>query len=105
MKRTKGPWYVGDRNGKQIVFGCVDDPRSHETVVVALVHHDRPDRTIGDAHLIAAAPEMLATLKLVADWLEAQGGADCLDHAGLALSKKVDAALAGVIPKAEGRSE
>lgn len=86
---TKGPWRVGDAG--HAVFGPKDSglyPNAPATVVQKLANK-------ANAHLIAAAPEMLETLVLLRAEIEAQGSYG--DQENLSLLSKV-------IAKARGES-
>lgn len=89
-KHTPGPWDYGeDRLGRKRVFA------QNREIVRALSRHG--NRTLSkterdaNANLIAAAPELLAMLKMAQLWLDVDGRYDM---------QGINAAIA----KAEGRS-
>lgn len=98
-KHTPGPWSVSERLG----FGWL----IHPNVAVAYGGEGSGKQDEGEhnAHLIAAAPEMLATLRKLEYWLdtdpeviEAMPGDERRDHmAKLGMIREV-------IAKAEGQS-
>jgi len=100
MAHTKGPWRAV---GTEIVsLACSDD----DCVVAEVFSEDYKD----DAALIAAAPELLRTLRSIADDLNAMD----LDSNGWRTwdATQVDAVVAGAlrradeaIAKAEGRTD
>lgn len=59
-KHTPGPWQMNPNNHQEILA----DGRTPDNTVVAIVPVGQPD-----AHLIAAAPEMLAALEVVYEHL------------------------------------
>jgi len=73
VKHTPGPWLVSDE-----YTGIVVDSNG---LRVAAAYKDKPYE-IYDAHLIAAAPELLKALELLIDDLRLRAklrGDDCLD--------------------------
>ena len=62
-KHTKGPWHVGVKQAEKIVY----DARGW-AIANATVYHGKNDinEVIANARLIAAAPELLEALQLVA---------------------------------------
>jgi hypothetical protein len=83
-KLTPGPWAIYNTSGKiliETVKHTIDEPR----VYIAM----QEDSTEADCRLIAAAPEMLATLEHTIDVLFAQGIAPCLQEEIEELIKKV----------------
>ena len=71
-KHTPGPWYIykdyyDNKTGKnsQIMYKCGD---AQFTSLCRVIQNP------GDAHLIAAAPELLAALEYCAEMLDDDGG-------------------------------
>lgn len=93
---TPGPWHVYSRNSL-----CVESATGN----IALVNLARASEA--DARLIAAAPDLLAALKDLADWLayglnKADGAEPTAeDHAAC---ERVAAQARAAVDKAEGRS-
>lgn len=112
-KHTPGPWEVEDPMGAEIGLSIVQaDLKTYEWEFIAMVHRSEAgEERVGrqrlisakeqeaNAHLIAAAPDMLTALKEIAAWAEQANPAG---YGGLreTLFRKVDAAIS----KAEGRS-
>jgi hypothetical protein len=84
-KHTPGPW----RASRKSVF--VND--IHNRVVAEVV--DRKDSREANAHLLAAAPDLLAALQAARKWLVVNDDSRCQSDL-----KAVEAAIA----KAEGRA-
>ena len=90
---TPGPWAVSDQNS-------LDIEADGEKIATTAITQDLNayQQCQADAHLIAAAPELLAALETVTDWLETEledADAHVRDNAGLT------AALA-ILAKARG---
>jgi hypothetical protein len=74
-KHTPGPWPIkvtGDRKRIRVGVGLVDGPRGYD---VAEVYSDDCDgeEAEANAHLIAAAPDLLDALCVAADYLNGNG--------------------------------
>lgn len=83
MKHTKGPWRVGDAG--HAVFGPKDSgmyPNAPVTILQNLANK-------GNAHLIAAAPEMFEALLLAEKYFDDNGG-----HEAYTWLPKIKSALA-----------
>lgn len=87
VKHTEGPWYRDGYKNDVVRSAIVRDARGFE---VALTRHWGVKETEANANLIAAAPEMLAALKMV------------LQHGRIDDSEGRMAQVASVITKAEG---
>ena len=88
---TKGPWRLHRHHktiSNQWIFQVVTDEEYGEIVAGTCTNPQRPeDVREADAHLIAAAPDLLEALSEVVEWLE-HG-----DHAG-PMHSKARAAIA-----------
>lgn len=87
VKHTEGPWYRDGYKNDAVRSAIVRDATGFE---VALTRHLSTRETEANANLIAAAPEMLAALKMV------------LQHGRIDDSESRMAQVAGAITKAEG---
>lgn len=96
VSHTPGPWSVYERNPL-----CIESPHGN----IGLVNLARASEA--DARLIAAAPDLLAALKEMGDWIaaglqasdEAWPDARCLQH-----TEEIAARAHAAVDKAEGRS-
>ena len=96
MTHTPGPWYV---NGDCIE---VDGPEGPRDVTLAVVLQE--DNLAADARLIAAAPEMLAALRIAADALDyAQAQVDSASDRQRLLHWRTQ--VQNAISLAEGRTD
>ena len=91
VTHTPGPWHVGGQNSL-IVYASDGWAICNATVF----HHKHPDAAQADAHLIAAAPDLLA----VVQELEESAGYWSEYDVPLGIVDRIRAA----IDKAEGRS-
>lgn len=99
---TKGPWVVGSRHTEGGVY-------TNDGVLVANTHgsYRNYDREVqiaeqdANARLVAAAPDMLAALKLVRAW---QRGETTAYDSEESLVDALMAALDAALTKAEGQS-
>lgn len=93
MKHTPGPWKLcargdySDFDGDSAVITGDGDTRR-----LAVVHHDDTAEHQANAQLIAAAPELLASLKAVMSfWINVESGdempAEIFDAATTAIAK------------------
>lgn len=90
MKHTKGPWkYVGKPSDMHLVE--TGDSQWN----IALV------QTKEDAHLIAAAPEMLEALELAEKYIRAAVSDGALQDCALPVSN-IQRMITGIISKAKG---
>ena len=84
QKHTPGPWESG--NGTTSIYGS-----DGKEVARRIWHGPQDDeRSLANARLIAAAPELLAALERTLNWLTSYpgGGAmECYDHACTAIAK------------------
>lgn len=101
-KHTPGPWKVeiksiGKHPDKE-VFVTANDP---DLFSVCRIGFNGSPAVIEDAHLIAAAPEMLDALKAAREWMNRFGGDMPAYFGGEAeLAEQLNVAIA----KAEGKS-
>ena len=98
MGHTPGPWFVNE--------DCVEGPgpEGARDVTVAVVYGDNADRA-ANARLIAAAPELLAALKMAKDELvDVYEEAYPNDESDNDVTEAIDKAIAA-IAKAEGSDE
>lgn len=74
QKHTPGPWRQGARGPN----GCPVVGTEHGLMVAMLAHshHDHPEEAEANAHLIAAAPDLLAVLKEAADFWDSAADTD-----------------------------
>lgn len=98
MGHTPGPWYANQ--------DCIeiDGPEGPRDVTLAVVL--QPDNAAADAHLIAAAPELLTVCQAMAGDLQALLDGD--DFSGMSDAEMFGVMLRSLnaaIAKAEGRSE
>lgn len=85
VKHTPGPWFIEDPFGDYLSV-AIGGPEAYDWRFVAHVHTDLEKgpkvRPIGktqmeaNAHLIAAAPDMLAALKGAEEWLKGFASAE-----------------------------
>lgn len=99
-KHTPGPWSVHWGQGTHQldelrIYGPKPKPNQKP---IALVSTIGPDFSHADADLIAAAPEMLAALKLLLSRMETGSGENAIH-----LSAETYDAIAEAIVKAQGR--
>ena len=97
---TPGPWNYSNAYGYWAIYG----KSNQEIALIAKTTHD--DKTVeADAHLIAAAPDLLAACKLAKQHLDAMrlesGLGNVLSPMEKAAFEQVDAALTAAIEKAE----
>lgn len=80
-KHTPGPWIVDGPTDNQIVWS------GPETRICFLAHHNGRDdeRDVANGNLIAAAPDLLAALKLAKDHSELED--EVLDIVDFAIAK------------------
>lgn len=85
-KHTPGPWHVGVGQAGVIVYNA-----KGWAIANAVVYHGEHDREEckANARLIAAAPDMLAALRMICD-------------AGIPLAEPIERAMLDAIRKAEG---
>jgi hypothetical protein len=62
-------WYIDEENNRILV----DDER--QTIVCLMAGSIRNSEVMDDAHKIAAAPDMLAALKMARNWLDGRASA------------------------------
>lgn len=101
-KYTPGPWKINKRSWPMTITGHIHQITNNDRLPSAFVpawdnpqegEEDGSEEALANAHLIAAAPDLLAALKEAADFVQPFNRAeDLLD--------KIEA----VIAKAEGRS-
>jgi hypothetical protein len=102
-EHTPGPWFVGgvrQKIDRQEALGIFwyDDAKKRDVNIASVWYDPRNGDGTLDAHLIAAAPKLLAELRNLCDAWEHEGGR----HAGNITRSVADARAA--IAKAEGRS-
>jgi hypothetical protein len=103
---TPGPWWVERRVGDALQVNAKHRGEG-SSYCVAGINHWEGDADKANAHLIAAAPDLLAALKDLADWLayglnKADGAEPTAeDHAAC---ERVAAQARAAVDKAEGRS-
>jgi hypothetical protein len=98
-KHAKGPWTVGaEFDGEHGQFSILDGDGSECATVTAWIGKHRPEAE-ANARLVAAAPELLASLILLRD-ADDMGKPDGHNFMGPELRAATDAAIA----KAEGRT-
>ena len=88
-KPTPGPWYIVTHNGRMTVKGP-------GAISLADIYHPPAGDGLTNAHLIAAAPDLLAAARRALAVLRAQGES--------VRSGNVLGALDAAITRAEGRS-
>jgi hypothetical protein len=89
---TPGPWFIGASPEKGYRAIRVNDPGcTHGRIIAAMVEPD-------DAHLIAAAPEMLAALRTIANSEQCNGDSFVCDF------ETLQSVARAAIAKAEGRA-
>lgn len=97
VKHTKGPWHVG---GKASVIIYSPDGHAVANAEVYHTHFGGVAETQANARLIAAAPEILKSLKLIVDF-----GGDCYDiDSGKLKGDLIDQARAA-LAKAKGETK
>jgi hypothetical protein len=108
---TPGPWTVETQpsdSGGSYITGHITSPR-HTYAGNRVSRRDSitdPNTmTRNDAYLIAAAPDMLAALKAVCDWLLGTPGRDPPGEWAHPLFKKSYELATAAIAKAEGNTE
>lgn len=106
---TPGPWHVRDLHPGRCTFNIgtnPNDPYEGEVAVVFRAGRHVQTHHEANARLIAAAPDLLASLKEMGDWiaggLQASGDAwpdeRCLKH-----TEEIAARARAAVDKAEGR--
>lgn len=74
MKHTSGPWNVVERSGSGVQVEWGDEPNEVRPVCVMRwtdgLRPEVEERVSADAHLIAAAPDMLAMLQKILSGIE-----------------------------------
>lgn len=84
-KHTPGPWTVEDRTERLAIFPTVGDA---EIASITWEDDEDEDVALADAHLIAAAPDLLEALKaFVAAPLDGAERADAFYAARAAIAK------------------
>lgn len=100
MGHTPGPWWIEEP----------DDPAEDERQIsdgfghTATVYGDAETAT-ANARLIAAAPELLKTLRFILPVLENAARRGTIDSDGVNLELEAAREVASAIAQAEGRSE
>jgi hypothetical protein len=85
-------WHIGPQAGLVPISVCVVDLSTYGQ---RLCNYDfKSEQAKADAHLIAAAPDLLAALIELLDWSQSEYQSN----------KQIDARAAAAIAKAEGRS-
>lgn len=99
---TPGPWKVAN-DGFEIVM---DDGDVEARVGCAFVDNTEDDQARADARLMAAAPEMLAALKLLHKWFEITGSSVNARWERIPPTDRAEiiTAAKNAITKAEGRA-
>ena len=94
LKHTPGPWTVTE--GKlSLQIHSIGKDGKREYWLANIKGESVPASEMGNAHLIAAAPELLEALKQVRDWEQANPGS---------ISSLIEEDANAAIAKAEGRS-
>ena len=84
-KHTPGPWIVDRGTTSQgDLFIHVADESVRGWTCVASVHGEIPEGAVGNARLIAAAPDLLAACEAIAALSDGQGQQNMLEVAGQA---------------------
>ena len=94
MTHTPGPWSYWPKSAYP--EGVISQDATTTHIAVPVFHPD-VNRTTANARLIAAAPEMLATLETVDDYL-------AIDRGDGDKWRDIRAIIRAAIAKAEGRS-
>lgn len=87
-KHTPGPWHLGKRAAAKAIYGD-----KGEEVCQMLGHFNADDENLANARLIAAAPELLEALQVIAsqslgdDWTAEQAITFVKEHARSAIAK------------------
>jgi hypothetical protein len=105
-KNTPGPWWVERRIGDALQVNARHRGEG-SSYCVASVNHWEGDADRANANLMAASPDLLASLKELGDWVagglqasdEAWPDERCLKH-----TEEIAARARAAIDKAEGRS-
>jgi hypothetical protein len=98
-KFTPGPWHaVETGDGSKPRYWIVQDPATWVNRVAAVPDYDHCD-AVANARLIAAAPDLLAALEEVSQWIEGWSPNFTQDDEWPATNARIRAAIA----KAEGR--
>lgn len=104
-QHTPGPWHWDGsyaRRDNSRIIKVVNGPASGNWVAAALDFNrdDRDDEVNANAHLIAAAPDLLASCQFALDWVNRIGEHAPIQFGGEA---EVAAQLRASIAKAEGQ--
>lgn len=103
---TPGPWWIERRVGDALQVNAEHRGKGSSYCVASVNHWEGP-ADLANARLIAAAPDLLAALKDLADWLayglnKADGAEPTAeDHVAC---ERVAAQARAAVDKAEGRS-
>jgi hypothetical protein len=94
-----GPWSVHEG----FIYVEVHTNSGSEPEIIAKVHHTERGDVHATAHLIAAAPDMLVTLRMVRDWHTIKSGDFDKQYPNIANSTHWLNIVNAIIAKAEGR--
>lgn len=99
MKHTPGPWTV-DRawHIDKGFLRIIRDPRLERVAMIPDVEREL-EEALGDAHLIAAAPDLLDALRSIVEHSQEFGGLEDAETMLVRIAEKARAAIA----KAEGQ--
>ncbi len=96
MSYTKGPWKFESREGRREIWGkAIENDREFQKFI------SRFEGSIDDAHLIAAAPDLLEACKAI-EWAMSKPDTEPIEV--LAINSPIREAILKAISKAEGRS-
>lgn len=111
-RHTPGPWHLSENNGfvyekgGAMVTGTLYNKGGY--IVVALSPTGKPEQEKANGHLISAAPELLAALKIAKAEIEQwhESASSCTDNPptqGCQTCKQVLPDIEAAIAKAEGK--